>query len=75
MPEAIHNKPCEIGFRGTARVAPVWTVTPHRGMILLQLRRAGQCAEGVLLPLEWSPLSVNPALQLIGRIYKLVATN
>jgi hypothetical protein len=44
-------------------------------MIRLQLHRAGQCAEGVLLPLEWSPLSVNPALQLIGRIYKLVATN
>ena len=75
MPEAIHNKPWEIGFRGTARVAPVWTVTQHGGMICLQLRRASHCAEGVLLPLEWSPLSVNPALQLIGRFYKLFATN
>jgi integrase len=28
-----------------------------------------------VLPLEWSPASVNPALQLIGRIYKLVAAN
>ena len=47
----------------------------HRGMISPQLRRAGQCAEEVLLPMEWSPLSVNPVLQLIDRIYKLVASN
>lgn len=75
MPEAIHNKPWEIGFRGAAKVAPGWTVTPHRGKIRLQVRRAGQRAEGVVLPLEWSPASVNGALQLIGRIYKLVAGN
>ncbi len=75
MPEAIHNKPWEIGFRGAAKVAPGWTVTPHRGRIRLQVRRSGQRADGVVLPLEWSPASVNPALQLIGRIYKLVATN
>ena len=29
----------------------------------------------MVLPLEWAPASVNPALQLIGRIYKLVASN
>jgi integrase len=75
MPDAIHNKPWEIGFRGAARVAPGWTVTPHRGRIRLQVRRPGQRAEGVVLPLEWSASSVNPALQLIGRIYKLVASN
>ena len=50
-------------------------MTPHRGMIRPQLRRDGQCAEEVLLPREWLHLSVNPALQLIDRIYKLVATN
>jgi hypothetical protein len=75
MPEAIHNKPWEIGFRGAAKVAPGWTVTPHRGRIRLQVRRAGQRAEGVVLPLEWAPSSVNPSLQLIGRIYKLMASN
>jgi integrase len=75
MPEAIHTKPWEIGFRGAARVAPGWTVTPHRGKVRLQVRRAGQSTEGVVLPLEWAPASVNPALQLIGRLYKLVASN
>ncbi|MFM7362744.1 MAG: site-specific integrase, partial [Cyanobium sp.] len=75
MPEAIHNKSWEIGLRGAAKVAPGWTVTPHRGKIRLQVRRAGQRAEGVVLPLEWAPTSVNPALQLIGRIYKLVVSN
>lgn len=75
MPKAIHNKPWEIGFRGAAKVAPGWTVTPHRGKIRLQVRRGGQRAEGVVLPLEWAPASVNGALQLIGRIYKLVSSN
>jgi integrase len=75
MPEAIHTKPWEIGFRATARVAPGWTVTPHRGKVRLQVRRAGQRTEGVVLPLEWAQASVNPALQLIGRLYKLVASN
>mgnify|MGYP001809556066 CR=1 FL=1 len=75
MPAATHTKPWEIGFRGAAKVAAGWTVSPHRGKIRLQVRRAGQRAEGVVLPLEWAPASVNPALQLIGRVYKLVASN
>ena len=75
MPEAIHTKPWEIGFRAAARVASGWTVTPHRGKVRLQVRRADQRTEGVVLPLEWAPASVNPALQLIGRLYKLVASN
>jgi integrase len=75
MPAASHSKPWEIGFRGAAKVAPGWTVSPHRGKIRLQVRRAGQPAEGLVLPLEWSQSSVNPALQLIGRIYRLVAAN
>jgi hypothetical protein len=57
MPQSIHIKPWEIGFRGAAKVAPGWTVTPHRGKIRLQVRRSGQRAEGVVLPLEWAPAS------------------
>jgi hypothetical protein len=66
MPAVSHVKPWEIGFRGAAKVAPGWTVTPHRGKIRLQVRRAGQTPESVVLPLDWSQSSVNPALQLIG---------
>jgi len=75
MPTANHSTPWEIGFRGAAKVAPGWTVSPHRGKVRLQVRRTGQRADGVVLPLAWAPASVNPALQLIGRIYKLVASN
>jgi hypothetical protein len=74
MPAVSHAKPWEIGFRGAAKVATGWTVTPHRGKIRLQVRCAGQPAESVVLPLDWSQSSVNPALQLIGRIYKLVVS-
>jgi integrase len=75
MPATARSKSWEIGFRGAAKVAKGWTVSEHRGRIRLQVRHPGQPAQGVVLPLEWSPASVNPALQLIGRIYKLVASN
>ena len=38
------------------------------------MRRSGQPAESVVLPLDWSQSSVNATLQLIGRIYKLVVS-
>lgn len=51
-----HAKPWDIGFRGAAKVAPGWTLTPHRATIRLQVRRAGQTAQGVVLPLDWQDL-------------------
>jgi integrase len=74
MPAITSGAPWEQGFRAAARIAPGWTVIEARGKVQLKVREPGAPIQSVVLPLAWSPANVNPALQLIGRIYKLVAT-
>jgi integrase len=51
---------------------PGWSVTNSNGKIRLQLRRSGEKAQGVTLPLDWEKSAVAKATQLIARIYKSV---
>lgn len=61
------------GFRASVRAARQgWTVNNKAGQIQLKVRRPGSPQQTKILPLTWSPQSQAPALQLIGRIFKLV---
>lgn len=65
----------EAGFRSAIRTGRAgWTVSNNRGRIQLRVRSANGKVESASLPLEWSPASQAAAMQLIGRIYQIVAS-
>jgi len=72
MPALTHRKPWEQGLRAATHGMPGWSVSNSNGKIRLQVRRPGEKAQGVTLPLAWEPSAVAKAAQLIGRIYKSV---
>lgn len=74
MPTSRPARPWEAGFRSAVRTGrPGWTVSNNRGRVQLRVRAADGKVESVTLPLDWSPASQASAVQLIGRIYRLVA--
>lgn len=72
MPAVTHRKPWEQGLRAATHGMPGWSVSNSNGKIRLQMRKPGDKAQGVTLPLAWEPSAVAKATQLIGRIYKSV---
>ena len=72
MPALTHRKPWEQGLRAATHGMRGWSVSDSNGKIRLQVRRPGDKAQGVTLPLPWEPSAVAKATQLIGRIYKSV---
>jgi len=66
----------EAGFRAAVRAGRVgWTVNNKGGRIQLKVRQPDQPQQTKCLPLPWDSTSLDAALQLIGRIYKLVEGN
>ena len=66
----------EDGFRPSVRTKRIgWTVNNKDGRIQLKVRQKGLPQQTRTLPLAWDPDNQAAALQLIGRIYQLVASS
>ncbi len=66
----------EDGFRASVRTKRIgWTVNNKDGRIQLKVRQKGLPQQTRTLPLAWDPDNQAAALQLIGRIYQLVASS
>ena len=75
MPSATAKPLWEKSFRSAAKVSRGWTVnSTSSGKIQLKVRLAGHDTETCVLPLDWCKENQSRALQLIGRIYRLVAS-
>jgi len=75
MPSATAKPLWEKSFRSAAKVSRGWTVnSTSSGKIQLKVRLAGHDTESCVLPLDWCKENQSRALQLIGRIYRLVAS-
>ena len=72
MPAVTRKKSWEQGLRAATNGMPGWSITNSNGKIRLQLRRPGEKAQGVTLPLPWESTAVAKATQLVARIYKSV---
>lgn len=72
MPALTHKKSWEQGLRAATNGMPGWSLTNSNGKVRLQLRRPGEKAQGVTLPLPWESTAVAKATQLVGKIYKAV---
>jgi len=72
MPALTHKKSWEQGLRAATNGMPGWSLTNSNGRVRLQLRRPGEKAQGVTLPLPWESTAVAKATQLVAKIYKKV---
>jgi len=75
MPAINSGRAWEVGFRSAVREGRMgWSVINARGSVRLRVRIKGSPDECVVLPIKWEPGGQAASLQLIGHIYRLVAS-